>query len=329
MGIRGLKTYLNTKSVGNNIKWEDYKNKTIGIDIMPFMYKARADDANVLDTIANFMLELLKNEIKIILVLDGKPPKEKKDIMKTRTEERREATDKIELITKEIDAGIVPDKELALATIKHLKATTPTVRNTDVSEIKKLCYCMGISYYQCSGEADYFLAYLSNNNIIHAVMSPDMDLLTRNVKNLLVPETNIPLLDNNWTVYNLDYILEKFQYTYEQFVAFCVLIGCDYSGKFVRVPPKFAFDAIKVHKTVTLSYEKIGGDKTHFDLIKKAYEMLKYEEKEPKDLLGFSSFERFSSNTIIKPEIETMDDLELDSLIKEHILYHIYDIPYC
>lgn len=323
MGIRGLKTYLNTKSIGNNIKWEDYKNKVIGIDIFSFIYKIRSDDVNLLDTIANFMLELMKQEIKLIVVIDGKPPKEKKELMKMRVEDRRVAIDKIELITKDIDIGIVPDKELAIATIKHLKTTTPTVKNTDISEIKKLCYGMGICYYQCKGEADNFLAYLSNNKIIDAVMSSDMDLLTRNVKKLLVPETNIPLLDNNWTVYNLDYILEKFHYTYEQFVSFCVLIGCDYSGKHVRVPPKFAFDAIKIYKTALLSYEKIGGDKTYFDLITKAFEMLKYSEEDPKDLLGLSSYERFNSGIIIEPEVHTIEELGLCESIKKDIIEYI------
>ncbi len=260
MGIRGLKKYLDYKSMNKVINWFDYEDKTIAIDIQAFLYKARSEDKNPFEVIGSFLFELLNQNTQVFIVFDGKAPKEKSTIMTARKEERRETISTIELISKEIESGVVPDKEIAMATIKQLKSKTPILKYDDAKNMKKFCYTMGFTYYQANGEADNFLAHLSNNNLVDAIISPDMDLLARGVKNLIVPESNIPQMNNQWKVYNLDSILAMMKFSYDQFVMFCVMLGCDYTYGIQNVPIKFAYDAIRVHKDLTKAYDAVGGN---------------------------------------------------------------------
>jgi 5'-3' exonuclease len=316
MGIRGLKKYLDFKNMNREINWSDYEHKTIAIDIQSFLYKARSEDKNPFEVIGSFLFELLSQNTQVFIVFDGKAPKEKSTIMTARKEERREAKSTIELITKDIDSGIVPDKDLAIATIKQLKSKTPTLKYDDAKNMKKFCYTMGFTYYQANGEADNFLAYLSHNNLVDAIISPDMDLLARGVKNLIVPESNIPELNNKWKIYNLDIILSMMKFSYDQFVMFCVMLGCDYTYGIQNVPVKFAYDAIKVHKALDKAYEAIGGDNKNIEILLKAYNLLGYSDRNIEDLLGMGSVERFSSKTFLIPETEHIDELEISDDLK-------------
>ena len=214
----------------------------------------------------------------------------------------------------------MPDKDLAIATIKHLKSTAPTVRNDDVKKIKKLCYTIGVTHYQAVGEADDFLAYLSNKSYVDYVISPDMDILSRNVSNLLVPESNIPRLNNEWKCYNLQNILTMMTYTYDQFITFCVLIGCDYTYGVPSVNPRFAYSAVKEHNTIALSWSALGGNVSHVETLEKGYGLLFYKEKDVTSLLGMSSTERFTSDSEHKSEIEHIDELDISSKLKEDFI---------
>jgi flap endonuclease-1 len=317
MGIRGLKRYLDTKYVSKNVDWKEFENKKIGIDIQPFIYKAKAEGMKPIEVICNFLLQANEKKIKVIFVFDGKPPKEKSALVKERIEERKIATSTIEHISADISAGIVPDKDLAVATIKHLKSSIPIVKYDDIKELKKLFYTLGIEYYQAAGEADYFLAYLSNNNLVDGVCSPDMDFLARNINNLIVPSTNILSLDTDWSVYNLETILRKLNFTYEQFVLFCVLIGCDYTYPIPSIPHRTAFDAIRVYKTFSecISALKIKTD--YIETLINGCELLVYNEKEISELIGMSSIERFTSSEKSVPEYEYIDNLSVSNEMKD------------
>ncbi len=316
MGIRGLKKYLDYKSMNKVINWFDYEDKTIAIDIQAFLYKARSEDKNPFEVIGSFLFELLNQNTQVFIVFDGKAPKEKSTIMTARKEERRETISTIELISKEIESGVVPDKEIAMATIKQLKSKTPTLKYDDAKNMKKFCYTMGFTYYQANGEADNFLAHLSNNNLVDAIISPDMDLLARGVKNLIVPESNIPQMNNQWKVYNLDSILAMMKFSYDQFVMFCVMLGCDYTYGIQNVPIKFAYDAIRVHKDLTKAYDAVGGNMENIITIEKAYDLLGYSDRKIEDLLGMSSAERFVTKTFLVPEVEHIDELEISDELK-------------
>ncbi len=316
MGIRGLKKYLDYKSMNKVINWFDYEDKTIAIDIQAFLYKARSEDKNPFEVIGSFLFELLNQNTQVFIVFDGKAPKEKSTIMTARKEERRETISTIELISKEIESGVVPDKEIAMATIKQLKSKTPILKYDDAKNMKKFCYTMGFTYYQANGEADNFLAHLSNNNLVDAIISPDMDLLARGVKNLIVPESNIPQMNNQWKVYNLDSILAMMKFSYDQFVMFCVMLGCDYTYGIQNVPIKFAYDAIRVHKDLTKAYDAVGGNMENIITIEKAYDLLGYSDRKIEDLLGMSSAERFVTKTFLVPEVEHIDELEISDDLK-------------
>jgi flap endonuclease-1 len=84
---------------------------------------------------------------------------------------------------------------------------------------------MGVPFIDASQEADSELAYLCKNNLVYAVLTEDMDILTfgspKIIKNIL--SFNKPLIE-----INLSDILDTLKINYEDFVELCVFFGCDY-----------------------------------------------------------------------------------------------------
>lgn len=93
-----------------------------------------------------------------------------------------------------------------------------------VYQTQKLCDIIGIPYLQSKSEAEVSCAILQKNNIVHAIYTADSDVLvygcTKMVRKIINNE-KVDLLDH-------DFILQELQLTNEQFIRFCILMGCDF-----------------------------------------------------------------------------------------------------
>ena len=116
-----------------------------------------------------------KNNIKFLMVFDGKTPDIKKSTVDNRKIERERA--KTELA--ELDNSDVNKKNNLLINTVHLN--TKLIKS--VKEI--LGYC-GIPCIDAPFEADTQLAYLSKNNLIDGIISNDFDILTFGGKKILL-----------------------------------------------------------------------------------------------------------------------------------------------
>ena len=83
MGINGLNIWLrkNTKSGIGEIFISDLNGKTIVIDISIYLYRFKSEN-NLIDGLYEMLLLLLSHNIKPIVIFDGKPPDEKKEVLK-------------------------------------------------------------------------------------------------------------------------------------------------------------------------------------------------------------------------------------------------------
>jgi flap endonuclease-1 len=130
--------------------------------------------------------------------------------------------------------------------IQTLTAASVYITTDERDEVKRFLYACGVKFLNANGEADNVLAYLAKRGDLDAVMTNDMDLLTRGVPVLLVPEgLGVPGDKTGWILYSLDAILNESGMTYSQFVDMCVLMGCDYTTKVKSIPYKMAYFQIK------------------------------------------------------------------------------------
>ena len=56
-------------------------------------------------------------------------------------------------------------------------------------------------------------------------------------------------------------IIYSLEFTHEQFIDLCILMGCDYCDTIKGIGPKRAIDLIKEHKSIDRIIEKLDKDK--------------------------------------------------------------------
>ena len=262
MGIRGLTGWIYwaaTKAL-KQPSWASFENKRIGIDILGFLYKAKARGIHPVAYIAHLIAKCREHSIQPIPIFDGKPPDEKRDVIRLRNEARLHNDQKRKEIANTLDApDITADqKETCTKEMEFLAASSVYITTDERDEVKRFLYACGVKFLNANGEADNVLAYLAKRGDIHAVMTNDMDLLTRGVPVLLVPEgLGVPGDTKGWISYSLNDILQESGMTYAQFVEMCVLMGCDYTTKVKSMPYKMAYFQIK-YKGLRKTLESAG-----------------------------------------------------------------------
>lgn len=322
MGIRGLTGWIRwaANAAIKAPNWSFYKNKRVGIDILGFLYKAKANNTLPIVYIAHLIAKCRQYNIIPVPVFDGKPPDEKRETIRLRTEARLKNDLKRKQLSTDLEMGSMTnnqretvEKELGTLTIGSIYVTTD-----ERDEVKRLLYAAGVIFLNANGEADNVLAYLARRGELDAVMTNDMDLLARGVSNLLVPEgAGVPGDTTGWISYNLDTILAEAGLNYQQFLEMCVLMGCDYTSKAKSLPYKASYFNIKykgtLHRTLESIYVK---DMSPYD---KALEILngRYETVEglmnEKQWLKWSCWMKGDAGAI-STETPYLDELRGNSL---------------
>ena len=249
MGIKNLNSFL-TKYAPNCIKEVDIstlEGYTIAIDTSIFLYKFMYS----LKFIDNFLQQVWhfrKYKIQPIYVFDGAPPKEKQDTLNNRKEQKIKLYQKMDEIK-----NIIKDKKKLKEDIKDLqkeydniKRKCITITREDIMNLKNVFDILGIKYYQADCEADLVCCEMYKKGIVDACMSNDMDFLPSGCGKLLRNYN----LSNTLLVYDLDMILDTIGLNYDEFVDFCILCGCDYTGKITRLGSISAYNYIKSDKNI-------------------------------------------------------------------------------
>jgi flap endonuclease-1 len=282
MGIKSLTTILNAKckSAINIRNLQSYRGRILGIDISIYLYKFLYSTDDHLEGITRLLLRLLKNQILPLIVFDGKPPKEKNDVLVSRKEKREYLVTKKEVIEKFIinkDEKSVEELKMEIEEFQREKRENTKLENEDIEELlqknhdevrdelektvkriiyvrahhiestKQLCDLMGLPYIVCKGEADCLLGHLSREGIIDGCISEDTDVLANGgrifIRNV-IPDKNVV------EEFCLEGVLAGLEMTYEQFMDMCILCGCDYTTKIGGMGPQTAYKLIKKHGNI-------------------------------------------------------------------------------
>jgi len=275
MGIKNLKIILNQKckTAINTRKLDSYRGMILGIDLSIFLYKYLYNNDDHLEGLTRLILKLLKNQITPIFIFDGKPPKEKKEVLQNRREKRDFMSIKKKLIENCINydksnfdvfknnvldfvndtnsSFIISDLEIELLfkkTEDDLKKDSDKltkkiiyITSFHIESSKKLFDLFGIKYINAPCEAESLLAILCKNNYIDGCISEDTDILP-NGGHLFLRNFNA---DKNMVdEYCLYGILNTLNITNEQFIDMCILCGCDYTTKINGMGPITSYKLI-------------------------------------------------------------------------------------
>ena len=264
MGIKNLNSFLekHAKLAITEQNLSRYKNKKVAIDTSIFLYKFKYS-GKFLESFVNQVYHFSRFDITPIYVFDGAPPKEKQDVLDSRKEHKQKILQKVEELEEEINKLTIDQedlrKELEIQ-IKQTQRKCINITREDVDNLKKVFNIMGVKYIQANCEADLVCCKLFKNGEVDTCLSNDMDFLPSGCGILLRNYNN----SNKVLEYNLKYILQILNFTYEQFVDFCILCGCDYTCKIPKLGSETAYKYIKAHGNIETVLELYCGEGKKF-----------------------------------------------------------------
>jgi len=259
MGVKCLLKFINeTPELIQNVDNSKYKFKRIAIDISILIYKiiitvrnTGADYINQKGEITTHILglfnktiELLNYNIIPVYVFDGKPPNIKNKTLENRKQIRKKALEKLEQAITEEDK------------IKYFKRSS-TISKEQWEQCKELLELMGVPYIIAPEEADSQCAYLAKIGLVDGVLTEDMDILTfgstkiiRNLTSHKVPTTEI----------NLENLLNHLNLNQDEFIDFCILLGCDYCQGISEYKPNIIFEYFSKNKNIEKTLQLMKND---------------------------------------------------------------------
>jgi len=282
MGIKNLFNFLSDfPDIIKEIDKNSFNGKKIAIDISILLYQvviairnSGSDLLNDNGEIVSHILGLFNKSIYFldygiipIYVFDGKPPSIKKNILQLRKNNKLKAIQKLNLATNEEDK------------IKYLKQSVWITRE-QINECRELLELMGIPYINAPEEADSQLSYLCKSNIVYAVLSEDMDILTFGSPILIRN-----LISNHRTPIQIELctVLNKLKLSYNEFIELCILFGCDYCPHINNIKLINIYNIYIKYKSIdkTLEEIKILGynipDKFNYDVAREYFYKAQYK----------------------------------------------------
>jgi 5'-3' exonuclease len=304
MGIRGLSGWIGWACPeGKEIPdWSNFKDTTIGIDVLGFLYKAKLQKISPITYLARLIIACRKHSITPVPIFDGKPPEEKRKMLEQRFERRTAAQLKHQALKTDTEKTTMSlaQREVVEQELQKLEHTANYLTSDERDVAKQLFYACGIMSYNATGEADTVLAYFARRGTFAAVISNDFDMLARGVPILLVPETYaLPGDKSGWQLFRLDTITKAVQFTYEQFLEMCVLMGCDYTTGVKTLQYKSAYWAIKYRGQIEKTIKQYSEQDQQVYL--KAKEMLSGVSETQESLMGAKQWDKWATG---KPNVE-------------------------
>lgn len=196
-------------------------------------------------------IRLLENGIKPVYVFDGKPPEMKSGELGKRMEKRAEAQKALDKATEAGDAAEMEKFNRRLVKVTRHHAT----------EAKELLGLMGVPYIEAPCEAEAQCAALVKAGKVFATATEDMDALTFGSSVLLRRLTFSEARKMPIQELHFNKILEGLELNHEEFIDFCILMGCDYTDTIRGIGPKKAIDLIRKHKSIEEILKNIDTEK--------------------------------------------------------------------
>jgi len=204
-----------------------FRGKTLVIDTSIYLYKFISENALIENMY--LMISIFKHyEIIPIFIFDGKPPEEKKDILKKRLICKINAEKKYNEIQKQLedDTKTESDKKELIVELQTLKKKFIRIKDKEIQTIKTLLTLYDVKYYEAEGEADQICAKFVLSGIAWGCVSDDMDMFVYGCTRVL---RHMSLLKHTFIFYNINSILKDLDMHMTSFRQIAILSGTDYN----------------------------------------------------------------------------------------------------
>ena len=286
MGIKGLNKFLkdaccpngsssSTPSYINKVPLKDYANKRIAVDAAIYlcMFKMRGGgQASYIESIINFIVQLMENLIQPLFVFDGSAPDEKqreRQLRCAKQDQQRErvvrlerdltvykSTGEISDELKEINrtrlkkrCTLVPDRFDSIGVenyVKDARTNLFDVTEEDFNTFKSILSLFRIPYITAESEGEFLCASLARNGLVDAVMTRDTDVLA-----CLAPRMLTTIEGDCFLEISLDAIMSGLNFTSAKtWTDFCIMCGTDFNENIPKIGPHRAYNLLKPNKSI-------------------------------------------------------------------------------
>jgi len=255
------------------IDFEDLKGKTIGVDFSNSAYQflssiRQPDGTPLMDSQGNVtshlmgtwnrFSNLMKQDVKLAIIFDGKPPE-----LKAKTKEHR---NKIKEVAQQKFEDAKKKKDI-FNMAKYAKQTSRLTFDM-VNESKELIRAMGLPIIQAPSEADAQGAFMCEKKDLYAFASSDVDPLLhgcpRTISNLTISQRKkLPsgsYIRINPELVELEKVLKELGINQDQLIVMSILIGTDYNSGIKGVGPKTALKLIKQYPNFEDLFKEVEVD---------------------------------------------------------------------
>jgi flap endonuclease-1 len=271
MGVKGITAIIHQLAPDaiRDVHPSSFRGKTVAVDTMLIIYKfmigmlnsggqLKRSDGKVTTHLNGFMYKIknmLQAGILPVFVIDGKSPSIKKNTIKKRQDIRDRAQTKLYEL-EEVEYLTETEGLQKIQLEKKVYRPTKEV----IRDVKYLITLFGLPLIQAKEEADPQCAALNIANKVDCVISDDMDTLffgaPRIAKNFSTKK--------KFTIIDLKTVLIKFKFTYDQFVEFGILLGCDYCSRTISgLKGVMAFKKYKQYGSIENLIKGLGEENAH------------------------------------------------------------------
>lgn len=276
MGVKLLNKFIRSNCNNNDsvkkISLMTLTNKTLAIDTSIYLYRYEGERM-LYEGFYNLCSIFKKYNIIPLFVFDGKPPKEKKEELIIRYEEKQKAKKKYEMLKRQLDLTEKNEEKYEIEEkMDKLRKKFIKIKKTQIKMVKEIITLFGYSYINALGEADNVCALLCLKKKVYGVMSEDMDMF---VYGCPIVIRYFSLTNHNCVIYNYKKILDELDLDNNKFTDLCILSGTDY----LKHSKNSIFDYYKILKSEKIEniltyFSKNDEEKEKLENIKALYKLI-------------------------------------------------------
>lgn len=266
MGIKHLNSFLKINCIHsiNRMSISELSNKKIAVDISIYMYKFIGEN-NLIQQMYSMLSTFKYYNIIPVFIFDGKPPIEKKELLKKRKFDKNEAEREYNKMKYLLEDDMIDEyeKNNIITNMENLKKKFLYINKEQIKRVKELIRSFGMTYYDAPREADELCSLLVIKKKVWACLSEDMDMFVYGCSRVL---RYFNLLNHNVVLYNTKSILRELGITQKQFRQICVLSGTDYYSEVVNIS---SANNLNLNNTLILfkKYHKLKKDMDFYEWI--------------------------------------------------------------
>jgi 5'-3' exonuclease len=300
MGVKDLTKLVREKvpHAISNKSIQSLSGKRIAIDTYIYIFKYKCVlRERWMDGFNHLCLAFKQNDVAPMFVFDSKAPPEKLCEQKRRREDaqkRKEATDHLKdalivyketnvldeqlyhchlKLQKKNDGALAEPVKLELGDIGVLEefinkrdGQCISITSDDVANLKTLFHLKGVRWTQALEESEATCSYLYHQNDVDFILTDDSDIMAYGCSYLTKMTA-----DYSFSFIDYETVLDHLEFSKEEFVDFCILLGTDYNTR------KRGFGPVKCIKTIR-EYGSLENVPAYHDIdYKRIRELFSYQ----------------------------------------------------